>query len=353
MSKLKLPNSFGSISKLNGNRRRKYMVRISLPLENDGKQKRLILGYYKTYRDAYNALIEYNSSPLNIENAKFFKVSVLFERFKKEKENSVSKQTYKRYINSFNDFECLFDKEIREVKYDDIQKILSKQVKAKSLSSLVVWNWIFEESIKLDIINKNISSHLKASSKVTKTIDRTIYNVDIINNIWKLTNENNFVADILICLLYSGLRISELLEMKRENVYIENRYLIAGKKTQAGKNRVVPIHKRISPIIEKYLEKSKISSSEIVFGKYNQNGFYNKISSANFRYYFYDFMEKMNLKMNIHSTRHTFISKMKSLEVSDSKLKRIVGHKGNDITDNVYTIYSASDLINIIDLLEY
>ncbi|ACZ01378.1 tyrosine-type recombinase/integrase [Streptobacillus moniliformis] len=353
MGKLKLPNKFGSISKLSGNRRKRYMVRLSLPLDENGKQKRLILGYYTTYNEAYKALIEYSSTPLNIEDAKTFTINVLFERFKKEKEETVSKETFKRYTRSFIDFNYLFDKQVREIKYDDIQKTLSKQVKAKSLSSLVVWNWIFEESIKLDIINKNIATHLKASNKVTKTIERTIYSSEIINNIWKLTLENNFVADILICLLYSGLRISELLEITRENVHIKDRYLIAGKKTLAGKNRVVPIHKRIIPIIEKYLKISEETSSKILLGKYNQNGFYGKINSASFRYYFYDFMEKLNIKMNIHSTRHTFISKMKSLEVNDSKLKRIVGHKGNDITDNVYTIYSAEDLIPIIDLLEY
>ena len=55
---MKLPNYYGSISKLSGNRRKPYMVRISSEAEYDEEKKdfikkRITLGYYKTKKEAF------------------------------------------------------------------------------------------------------------------------------------------------------------------------------------------------------------------------------------------------------------------------------------------------------------
>ena len=46
------------------------------------------------------------------------------------------------------------------------------------------------------------------------------------------------------------MRITELLEVENVNVHLDERYLIGGKKTDAGKNRVIPINKKILPFIK-------------------------------------------------------------------------------------------------------
>ena len=43
---MKLPNGYGSVAKLTGNRRRPYMVRITTGFTDDGRQLMKILGYY-------------------------------------------------------------------------------------------------------------------------------------------------------------------------------------------------------------------------------------------------------------------------------------------------------------------
>lgn len=54
---MKLPNNYGSITKLSGNRRRPFMVRKSL----DGKQ--LVIGYFESKEKALQALADYNRQP--------------------------------------------------------------------------------------------------------------------------------------------------------------------------------------------------------------------------------------------------------------------------------------------------
>ena len=48
-------------------------------------------------------------------------------------------------------------------------------------------------------------------------------------------------------------------------------------------------------------------------------------------------MEEMNLKHRPHDTRHTCISMLTEAGVDDRIIKRIVGHKGQGVTDIVYT----------------
>lgn len=65
---MKLPNGYGSVTKLTGNRRRPYMVRITTGFTNDGRQLMKILGYYAKRTEALNALAEYNQSPYDAGN---------------------------------------------------------------------------------------------------------------------------------------------------------------------------------------------------------------------------------------------------------------------------------------------
>ena len=69
---MKLPNGYGSVTKLSGNRRKPYVARISSdPVYDDKikgyKPKRTVLGYYPSKKEALNALAEYNMNPFNLD----------------------------------------------------------------------------------------------------------------------------------------------------------------------------------------------------------------------------------------------------------------------------------------------
>ena len=49
----------------------------------------------------------------------------------------------------------------------------------------------------------------------------------------------------------------------------------------------------------------------------------------------------------------TFITELKKLNVTESKIKRIVGHKSLDVTDGIYTHYSPQDLLIEVKKLDY
>ena len=50
------------------------------------------------------------------------------------------------------------------------------------------------------------------------------------------------------------MRPGELLNMECANVYVEDRYMLGGSKTKAGKNRIIPLHDDIIPLVKAFLE---------------------------------------------------------------------------------------------------
>lgn len=71
---MKLPNSYGSVIKLGGKRRKPYAVRISKLVEDDtGKVRRkyTYLAYFSKPEMAYTYLAEYNSGAVVPEHMKY------------------------------------------------------------------------------------------------------------------------------------------------------------------------------------------------------------------------------------------------------------------------------------------
>lgn len=72
---MKLPNGFGTVYKLSGNRRNPYVAKKTKGWENDpktGKSKQLytVVGYYPTRKEALTALAEFNANPYDVNAAK-------------------------------------------------------------------------------------------------------------------------------------------------------------------------------------------------------------------------------------------------------------------------------------------
>jgi integrase len=60
-------------------------------------------------------------------------------------------------------------------------------------------------------------------------------------------------------------------------------------------------------------------------------------------------MEQMNMEHRPHDTRHTCISLLSVAGVDDKVIKKIVGHKGQGVTETVYTHYELAELLEAIN----
>ena len=337
---LRLPNKFGGVVFLGKRRRRPFGARITTGWSEDKKQKYKYLGYFENREDALACLADFYKAPYNIsENKTTFKE--IYLSWIEDHADNVSSKTINTYNSTFRKLIDIHDMAIRDRRSTQVQTIIKKQPYSTAKLTRLITGIVCREAMKREIIDKDISELLTLPKKGEKK-EKMPFTKDEINLIWSKRGEK--YADMLLILLYSGMRISELLEMETDKIDLNKRIMVGGVKTEAGINRPMPIHKKIEPIIkevcgEKYLFQAPRGG---------------KFSYSNEGYRLNKYMRSIGLNHTIHETRHTFISQCNRLNINKMVVKRIVGHSTKkDLTDDVYTHKNADDLLQAIDVFEY
>ena len=147
---MKLPNNYGSISKLSGNRRRPYMVRKSL----DGKQ--LVIGYFETKEKALQALADYNRQPSELPKTSIT-LTTLYKQWLPHHAPNLSKSGVASYENSYRHIQSIAAIPIQNLTYDDFQGVLDAMqlsyASKKKVRSLI--NQLCKFAIKKDLMQRN------------------------------------------------------------------------------------------------------------------------------------------------------------------------------------------------------
>ena len=126
-----------------------------------------------------------------------------------------------------------------------------------------------------------------------------------------------------------------------ENVDLENWFITGGMKTDAGKNRVVPIHPKIRSLVKyRYQEAQKLGSEYLINctdTKTHRSSL--KLTYDKYRHRIDKIVNKLELnpEHRAHDCRIQFATMAKAAEVNEYAIKRIMGHKIKDITENTYT----------------
>ena len=336
------PNGTGSIFKKKGKSRKPYIVRAAAYLTEEGKYKRPIIGSAETLKEAKKILFEFNSRNLNVDYADL-KLIDLFNHWTESNhvKNIKTEETFYRYSTDFKSiFEDILECKFIFLDYKDYQIRLDKYAKNKGKAALTVLKSIYVDAIKNKIVSENIPLYLESSTQITKTVERVVFEDNFVRLLWKrYENTKDKYSAMILMLFYSGMRSADLLRIENKNINLKERYFVTGSKTEAGMNRQIPIHHLIFPIIKKFMNDDKYLFKE----QYDS-----------LKYQFDKILSEYNTSGNLHSIRHTFITKMRRLKnESASKIKKIVGHKEKDITDGVYTHWTIKELRDVINKLVY
>lgn len=156
---------------------------------------------------------------------------------------------------------------------------------------------------------------------------------------WKTTTG----GDACYVLCYTGLRVSELCQMTKFSYDPKTQMLRGGLKTDAGKDRVVPVHPKILPIIEHWYKVCTGPLFPRPDGKaYDKDSFNKGVWKP--------CMQSLGLsdELTPHSARHTFGTRMSAAGVRPEDLQRIMGHTDYSMTANVYINQDDSTLKDAI-----
>lgn len=349
------PNGYGSVYKLSGKRRRPFVTSITVGYDDmTGKQKRQILGYYATRKEAIQALADYNANGLIIKSD--MTLEQIYKDWSSKKYPQISKQSVQGYQASWLKFKSLAKVPINNIRTAQLQAVIehNSQMSASSLQKIkTLAIQLFKYALQNDIVQKNYAEFIELSIKTKTYTEKQIFTELQLQQIEKLANQElasnqplHFGSILILC--YTGFRISEFLQLINPFSLVrdDQQQIIAlqgGLKTEAGKNRIVPIHPKIQPFINS-LAAAKAQWLYTLNGKSINANYYRK-------FIWQPCMKRLNItNMTPHNCRHTFASLCERAELTPVKIEKLLGHTDYKMTKH-YTHTEIKDLQSAISKL--
>ena len=223
------------------------------------------------------------------------------------------------------------------------KRFASANTKARMKS---MFNLLFDYAVEHEIAMVNYARNFSIDDDIIKEKEKNKkekipFTNEEIKKLWE--NIDFGFTDMVVIQLYSGWRPQELAILKVSDIDFEKNIMTGGLKTQAGKERIVPILPLIKPLLEKRYNEAVKLKSEYVFNDINSQTGIN-MTYDKYRKRFMKIMEKLDMNHTPHECRHTFITIAKSNKMDEYVLKLIVGHAIDDITEKVYTHRTVEQL---------
>ena len=355
----RLPNGFGQISEIkNRNLRNPFRAMVTVGKTPTGRPICKPLkpeSYFPTYNDAYMALVEYNKNPYDLDPG--ITVKQLYEQWSEEHFKTLKSESGSRaftsawaYCSSVYDMRVL-DIRARHIKgcmEDGIAVVRGKEqtpsaTTKNNIKSL--FNLMLDYALEYEIVDRNYSRSFNLSDEVIKEIvtvkkGHIAFSDDEMKLLWEHVNDK-YGVDVMLIQCYSGWRPQELGLLELENVNLEEWTFKGGMKTDAGADRVVPIHSKIrNLVVQKYKEAESLGS-KYLFNYLDPTSNRKDIRFTYSRYQkcFTRIRDELNLNPDHrpHDGRTHFVTAAKKYGVDEYAIKYIVGHKISDLTEKVYT----------------
>lgn len=337
MKSLKLPNSYGSVYKLSGRRRKPWVARKTvgwkqIPDKKTAQPIYLFIGYYTSRAEALQALANYNENPYDIKQ-KTITFAEIYERWSTKHYETIKRPN--GYKSAYKLCTSLYNMPFVDIKLSHLQQVVDTSGKNRPtlryLKNLLSCMW--EYAIMHEIINPDKRDLIKyvdiSQAGNPNKKNREPFSKEAIETLW--AHKDNEYVTIILILIYTGCRIGELLELKKEDIHLDERWFyVKEAKTQAG-IREVPIAEKIVPFFELWLSKP---CEYLLCSPTHEPFLYRNYYDS----YWKPMIKELSLpRLTPHCTRHTCISLLTEALVDERIIQKIVGHKGQSITQIVYT----------------
>lgn len=296
------------------------------PSDRLGKHRSYI-GAFSTRKEAQEALARY----LEKERPDLFNADLqtIYTLWSDTHYQSVSESAICLYTCIWKKFEPLYTMKMKEIKSAHYQEIINTGTSHSACNAMkALATMLCSFAMENDIIDKNYAKFVKLPKFQKK--EKQVFSREDILSLWKHSDDTN-VQTVLI-MIYTGFRIGEITALTVDSVRLDGGYIIGGEKTEAGKNRVVPIPPNI-PELKTFLQ-NKINQAEKNTGRlfpytsqYMRNNIFKKA------------IELCGLSgrgLTPHSTRHTFASLSVAAGMQAENLQKIIGHANYSTTANIY-----------------
>ena len=360
--RMKLPNGFGQITEIkNRNLRKPFRAMVTVGRREDGRPISKMLkpeAFFKTYNEAYEALVEYNRNPYDLDND--ISVKELYEKWTSDYFKK-STAAYQRTVTSAWSYcSSVYSMRAKDVRARHIKGCMEDgyriETKGKKKGEKIyaspgtktriksLFNLMYDYALEYELVDRNYARTFDISDDVLDKVEQNkhshiIFTENEIKILWENIEKVKF-TDWIIIQIYMGWRPQELSILKLADVDLENWTITGGMKTDAGKQRTVPIHSKIKEYIKRNYDFAITVGSEYLLNDKGQThaGVW-KISYDKYAKRFDKVIKALNLnpEHRPHDPRKTFVTRAKKAGINDNAIKAIIGHKASDITESAYT----------------
>lgn len=326
------PTSYGTVSLIDkkSKRRNPYRVQIHVGWTDEGKPIRKTVGYTKTRAEGRQLLAEYHDKPFDTDmNNVTFKY--LYNKWYEYKETTgISEVSLRKYKFIRKHYTQIENKPFIDITRTDLQNIILIANVSSGYQDRIrnLYHQMYEFAKGNNIkVGSDISKFVNISKQVASTLHQPFSEAEIAL-LWANRND---IINLIIINIYTGVRPAELFKISE----IHKDYFVTGSKTEAGRNRVVPLNHKIIEIFHNVINSNileKIKSEDVYYHRFKK--------------------EVKKLGLGSHSPydcRHTFATLMARANANDHCIKLIMGHKISDLTKRVYTHKLISELIEEVN----
>lgn len=357
----RLPNGFGRICEIkSGNLRNRFRVLVTVGKDEAGRPIGKLLrptGYFKTYNEAYEALVDYNKNPYDLDDD--ISVAELYEKWTTEYFQEITESGTRTVTSAWAYCSSVYNMRAKDVRVRHIkgcmeegfrietrgkkkgQKLYPSDRTKGRIKSL--FNLMFDYALEYEIVDKNYARDFSYSqSDFDEPVNQQahiIFTEDEIKCLWE--NVDIAYVDWLLIQCYMGWRPQELCIIRLDEVDLEAKYMRAGLKSAAGRQRIVPIHSKIFDLVKKNYERSKKLGCEYLIADYgatHKNSLNMTYDKYRTRFNKVIAALHLNPEHKPHDPRMTFVTRCKKAGTDGFALKEMVGHTIKDITESVYTV---------------
>lgn len=260
----------------------------------------------------------------------------------------LKEKSYTNRVREAKKLDHLNDTPIKEIWITDYQKIVDESKLGRSSNNN--FKIMVKNVYDFLLLNRYIAKHEHIAKEISlkhvkgeRTYEHKAFEREFYNSV--MTCKENITLQfgakqvvyfdlqeylsIIRMMCLCGVRIDELMELKKSSVHLDKRYFdVLDSKTSAG-IRSVPISKKALKWFEHWYNKS---DSDYLITEVDNSQF----TYARFRNYWNTIMGHFGATHTPHDTRYTCMELLTDAEIDKKFIQAIVGHEGKDVTDKVY-----------------
>ena len=327
------------------------------PVIRDGKPAsqtiRATKGGFSTKRDAleYCQTLREEAQAKRKQEKEKLTMQQIYDLWLPTHQNRVGKSTMDCYRAAWKYFKPIHQEPFADLDLDDLQECVDECDKGKRTKENMkaLAGLLMKYALPRHQTDMNYAEYINTGNDAKGT--RPAFTKEQVESIRQQIGKTPHAEDVY-CLIYTGFRPTEMFALTKGDY--KDGILYGGIKTEAGKNRAVPISPKIATYIETKLE----SDSNLIFPKDDGT----EMSARYFRdTYFYPVLAAAGIQpiptpkkpavYVPYSARHTFANLLKDAPGSDKDKAGLIGHEDYKTTKRLYQSAELDALKAIIQSL--